>query len=85
MTASEAGIWRGALVSVGVVSALPLICLVLVAAAMLPFAAGTLIYVAAVDLIPVLWRELAPSRRAAAVAMALGGAGVTMLAPLLPR
>lgn len=54
-----------------------------VAAAMLPFAAGSLVYVAAVDLIPVLWRELAPSRRAPALAMALAGAVVTMLPSLL--
>jgi zinc and cadmium transporter len=54
-----------------------------IAIALLPVAAGSLIYVAAVSLIPELWRELPPAGRGPAVAIMIGGALVTMLPVLI--
>lgn len=54
-----------------------------VATALLPVAAGSLIYVATVSLIPELWRELPPSSRATTAAIMMGGAVVTMLPVLI--
>jgi zinc and cadmium transporter len=56
-----------------------------VAAALLPVAAGNFIYVATVDLIPELRRELTPRGRRASVAMMVGGGTVTMLPLLIGR
>lgn len=54
-----------------------------VASALLPVAAGSLIYVATVDLIPELYRELVPSSRGPALVIMLCGALVTMLPAMI--
>lgn len=56
-----------------------------VAAALLPVAAGNFIYVATVDLIPELRRELTPSGRRVSMAIMVGGAAVTLLPLLIGR
>jgi zinc and cadmium transporter len=55
------------------------------AAALLPIAAGSLIYVAVVGLLPELIRDFGPKRLGPVFAMALLGAGVTLLPVLLVR
>jgi zinc and cadmium transporter len=57
----------------------------MVVAELLPIAAGSLIYVATVSLIPELWRELPSSGRGTAVAIMVGGALVTMLPAVIGR
>lgn len=56
-----------------------------VATALLPIAAGSLLYVATVGLVPEVMRGLPPTSRGATVAAMLTGAGVTMLPVLVGR
>jgi zinc transporter ZupT len=56
-----------------------------VVAALLPIAAGSLLYVAVVGLIPEVVRALPPSKRGATVAVMLIGAVVTILPVLTAK